>query len=378
MTELEPALRELRSTCREVAVDLRSRALAVDARPLEMAAHLDSETLTSLRTASTPRRFRDCDDSLFGASYTGSCLARVVANAELACGDAGILSENNGASLAGLAVDALGSDDQQERFYRAIADGRTWTFFAMTEEARGSDASAMQTRLDKDPGGGWRLNGAKRYVANAVRGGIGVVFARTGPSALTIRAALVQLPAAGFDAHLLDMIGLRGACISGLAFDGVRILPDELLGSHLPASRRGMWGAGRVFNVMRAQIAAQALGVGFAAWGYVREQRPGWSGLDLMSARLAAARALLYDVAATIDGSPGDRRSPSIAKLHVTDLAVQATRWAEYALGPGSLAEHPLLEKWCRDVFAFEFMDGTSNILRLNIAPVPARQGLAS
>ena len=118
--------------------------------------------------------------------------------------------------------------------------------------------------------------------------------------------------------------------------------------------------------------------MGFAAWGYVREQRPGWSGLDLMSARLAAARALLYDVAATIDGSPGDRRSPSIAKLHVTDLAVQATRWAEYALGPGSLAEHPLLEKWCRDVFAFEFMDGTSNILRLNIAPVPARQGLAS
>lgn len=378
MTELEPALRELRSACREIAADLRSRALAVDARPLEMAAHLESETLTSLRTASTPRRFRHSGASPFGREYTESCLARVVANAELARGDAGLLSANTGPSLAGLAVDALGSDEQQERFYRALADGRTWTFFAMTEEARGSDAAAMQTRLDPHPDGGWRLNGAKRYVANAVRGGIGVVFARTGPSALTIRAALVHRPAAGFDAHLLDMMGLRGACISELTFDEARVLPEEVLGSHLPASRRGMWGAARAFNVMRAQIAAQALGVGFAALDYVREQRPGWSGLDLMSARLAAARALLYDVAARIDGSPDDRRSPSIVKLHATDLAVQVTRWAEYALGPGSLAEHPLLEKWCRDVFAFEFMDGTSNILRLNIAPVPARQGLAS
>lgn len=378
MTELEPALWKLRNSCREVAADLRSRALAVDASPLEMTAHLDSESLSSLRAASTPRRFRDSGDVLFGASYTESCLARVVANAELARGDAGILSANTGPSLAGLAVDALGSDEQQERFYRAIADGRTWTFFAMTEEARGSDAAALQTQLDPDADGGYRLNGAKRYVANAVRGGIGVVFARTGPSALTIRGALVDLPAAGCDAHLLDMIGLRGACISELDLDDVRIPPEELLGSHLPASRRGLWGAGRAFNVMRAQIAAQALGVGFAAWDYVREQRPGWSGLDLMAARLAAARALLYDVAATVDGSPDDRRSPSIVKLHATDLAVQVTRWAEYALGPGSLAEHPLLEKWCRDVFAFEFMDGTSNILRLNIAPVPARQRLAS
>jgi alkylation response protein AidB-like acyl-CoA dehydrogenase len=142
-----------------------------------------------------------------------------------------------------------------------------------------------------------------------------------------------------------------------------------VLGSHLPASRRGLWGASRTFNVVRLQIAAIALGAAFAAVDYVREQRPRWAGHELVSARLEAARALLYDAAAEIDRAPDDRRPPSVAKLHTTDLAVRTTRWAAASLGPGSLLEHPLLEKWSRDVQAFEFMDGTSNILRLHTAP---------
>jgi alkylation response protein AidB-like acyl-CoA dehydrogenase len=78
---------------------------------------------------------------------------------------------------------------------------------------------------------------------------------------------------------------------------------------------------------------------------------------------------MLYDAAAEVDHCPDDRRPASIAKLHNTALAIRTTRWAAKALGPGSMLEHPLLEKWSRDVYAFEFMDGTSNILRLHTAP---------
>lgn len=53
---------------------------------------------------------------------------------------------------------------------------------------------------------------------------------------------------------------------------------------------------------------------------------------------------------------------------HAAALAVEVSRWAESMLGPGCLLVHPLLEKWCRDVYAFEFMDGTSNFLLLAIA----------
>jgi alkylation response protein AidB-like acyl-CoA dehydrogenase len=172
------------------------------------------------------------------------------------------------------------------------------------------------------------------------------------------------------------MIGLRGARFGEMSFDGVHVPEDMVLGRHLPASQRGIWGAGRAFNLMRVQIAAQALGVAFAICDYVCEQRPGAPGAELVRARLDAARELLYDIAVAVDRAPTDPRPPSIVKLHTTALAVELTRWAERALGPGSLLEHPLLEKWSRDVCAFEFMDGTGNILRLHIAPdtAPVRE----
>jgi alkylation response protein AidB-like acyl-CoA dehydrogenase len=49
-------------------------------------------------------------------------------------------------------------------------------------------------------------------------------------------------------------------------------------------------------------------------------------------------------------------------------MAVETARWAAVALGPASLIEHPLLEKWTRDVCSFEFMEGTGNIQRIHVA----------
>lgn len=371
MRELSQRLRELRELSRELAVELRRDALAVDADPFDTARLRDSATLELLRLVGTPKAFRAGEIPACAEEFTESCLGRVVANVELAAGDASVMNACAAPSLAGLTVEALGDDKQQDLFYRDLAENRSWTFFGMTEPEHGSDATAMETRLDPDPdsGSGYRLNGAKRYVANAERGTIGVVFARIGPTPLSIRAVMLRHPTPGFTGTSLDMMGLRGARIGQMTFDAVPVPRDMVLGRHLPASRRGMWGAVRAFNIIRLQIGAQALGVAIGIRDYVCAQRPDWTGHELMSARLAAAQELLYDNAIEIDRFPDHRRAPSIAKLHATNLAIEATRWAESALGPGSLLEHPLLEKWCRDVCAFEFMDGTSNILRLTIAP---------
>ncbi len=367
MIELGETHRELHAVCRELAADLRGRALSVDAAPDDMAAHLDSPVLTRLWAASMPLKYRPAGKHV--DDYGDDCVSRVIANLELARGDAGVLSANTGPGLAGVCVEALGSPAQQEMFYEAMADRGSWAFFAMTEPERGSDAGAMQTRLDPDGDGGYRLNGAKRYVGNGSRGTIGIVWGRTGRSPLTIRAAIVRADTPGFTGRALDMVGMRGARISEMTFEDVAVPRENLLGAHLPASRRGLWGASRTFNVVRLQIAASALGTAFAIFDYVREHRPHWSGTEVPGARLEAARALLYDAAAEVDLARDDRRPPSVVKLHNTDLAVRTSRWAATALGPGSMLEHPLLEKWSRDVYAFEFMDGTSNVLRLHTAP---------
>lgn len=350
-----------------MAADLRSRALAVDRAPQDMEPHIDSPALTMIRTATTPPKYRGDSPPKVPVDFEAdSCLARVVATVELARGDAGLLVANTGPALAGSVVEALASQDQQELFYQALVDGRTWTFFAMTEPDRGSDATALGARLER-LSDGYRLYGEKRYISNGSRGGVGVVFARTGPSPLTIRAVLVRCPTPGLRAEPLEMVGLRGARISELGFEAVEVPAEHVLGKHLPFARRGVWGAMRAFNSMRVQIGAMAIGVAFAAWDYVREHRPG-STDSVIAARLEAGRRLLYQAAETIDHEPDNRSQASIAKLNATELAVKATRWASAALGPGSLLEHPLLEKWCRDVHAFEFMDGTSNVQRLHIA----------
>jgi alkylation response protein AidB-like acyl-CoA dehydrogenase len=119
---------------------------------------------------------------------------------------------------------------------------------------------------------------------------------------------------------------------------------------------------------MRIQIGAMAVGTGLAMCDYVAGHRRHAPGADLLTARLEAAKELVYDAAAGYDADPDQAYLSSVAKLTGTRLAVEVGRWAAVALGPASLIEHPLLEKWTRDVCAFEFMDGTSNIQRLHVA----------
>ncbi|MDT0267374.1 acyl-CoA dehydrogenase [Streptomyces sp. DSM 44915] len=366
MIELDARLRAIRDTHREAAADLRARALAIDTDPDAMAEHLDSPTYALIRESSIPAAHRAPDAA--ARPDRGTCLESIVGLVELFQGDVATLLACPSPALAGVFVELLGDEEQKARFYGRLADGQTWSCFAMSEEAAGNDATAMTSRLTPDGAGGWLLHGAKRYIGHGARAGVGVVFARTGRSALSIRAVLVELPLPGWHAERLEMVGLRGAYLSELRFDGVPIPGDALLGQHLPVTRRGIWGAMTTFHNMRMQLAAAAVGTSLAMAEYVAEHRKTAAGLPLVLARAEAARQLVYQAAAQLDVTPERGYLSSVAKLGATRLATDIARWAGAALGPAGLVEHPLLEKWTRDVRALEFMDGTSNIQRLHIA----------
>ncbi|MFG2041331.1 acyl-CoA dehydrogenase family protein [Dactylosporangium sp. NPDC048998] len=364
MTELDDRLTMLRGAAAEMAPELRRHALAVDADPYcaigDLTAH---RTLTAL---TTPARYAEPLRIGRHTFPAGSCLAQVVCTIEFGRADAGTMLTWPGPGLAGRLLDELGDPDQCDYFYRALAQRRTGSFFAMTEAGRGSDATALETALEPD-GDGYRLRGAKRYVGNAAHGGVGVIFARTGPGPLSIRAALVTVPAPGLSTQRLETVGLRGARLAAIDLDGVPVGAEMLLGRHLPVSRRGLWGAMRVFHHMRVNVAALAAGTAQAVLDLVAVERPGARGLDVLSARSAECRQLLYAAGHAVDHarSPADS---STAKLSATRLAWDAVRFAIGALGPLALIEQPLLEKWARDVCAFEFMEGTSDIQRQHIA----------
>lgn len=371
MTDSDARLRTVRAVAAETAADLRARALSVDADPADMAPHVDAPGLRLLRSLGTPPEHRDPADTCgLRLDPRRHHLEHTICTLELARGDAGMVLAAPGPGLAGVLVRELGDAAQRERFHRRLADGRTWSFFAMTEPARGNDATAMETRLDADGFGGRLLSGHKRYIGNGARGGVGVVFARTGPSPLALRAVLVEPPLPGWRGAALDMVGLRGARLGDLTFDAVPVAGDALLGAHLPATRRGLWGAIRTFHAMRVQIAALAVGTTLAMAEYVAQQRTGKAvrhGTERVLARAEAARQLVHEAAARIDHDPERGYLSSVAKLAANRLAVETAGWASAALGPAGLIEHPLLEKWTRDVHAFEFMEGTANIQRLHV-----------
>jgi alkylation response protein AidB-like acyl-CoA dehydrogenase len=368
MIELDEKLRAVRDDCRDAVEDMRARALSIDADPDDMERHFNSPVYTMIRLSNTPPEYRESVAGGYRLMKAKSVLEDIVGMVELARGDMSTMFACPCPALAGVYVSLLGNPAQQEKFYTRLHGGRTWTFFAMSEPGAGSDATNMTTRLEKDGNGGYLMYGAKRYIGHGARGGIGLVFARTGRSALSIRAAMIEVPAEGFTAQRLNTVGLRGAYLSELQFDGVPVSADMLLGEHLPVTRRGIWGAVKTLNNMRIQISASAVGTAMAITEYVAEHRKNAPGVDLALARAEAGKQLIFQAAARLDADPERGYFASASKLSAVRMAQQTAQWAIASIGPAGLIEHPLLEKWTRDVRAFEFMDGTSNIQRLHVA----------
>ncbi|WP_328912319.1 MULTISPECIES: acyl-CoA dehydrogenase family protein [unclassified Streptomyces] len=371
---LDERLGLLRAAAADTGAELRSHALALDADPHDMRPHLGVAGYDLIRRCTTPPRYGAGPLRLGRYAYAaGSCLDQVVLVAELARGDAGMVLACPAPSLSGVLVDQMGDAAQREHFHRSLADGATWPFFAVTEPARGSDASAMETRLtptapDGTGPGDYRLTGVKRYIGNGARGALGVVFARTGRGPLSIRAVLLDAASPGFDASPLDMAGLRGTCLGEMRFDAVPVPRERLLGRHLSPARQGMWAAIRVFNQMRAQVGALAVGTATALLELVREERPDAPGAGIHAARIEACRSLVYAAGAAVDADRDASHPSSLAKYAATTLARDTARWAVRSLGQEALIDLPLLEKWTRDVGAFEFMEGTADIQRQHIA----------
>ncbi|WJH31560.1 acyl-CoA dehydrogenase family protein [Paenibacillus sp. CC-CFT742] len=123
---------------------------------------------------------------------------------------------------------------------------------------------------------------------------------------------------------------------------------------------------------MRPGVAALALGVAQAAFDYVREQRSFFKErekleLEQIEMRLHALRSMIRSAAAEIDADVQKGYLASLSKIRAGALAEEATELALDLMGPGSMHEHPLLNKWYRDARAFEFMEGTTSIQKINV-----------
>ncbi|MDI3386214.1 acyl-CoA dehydrogenase [Streptomyces sp. B-S-A8] len=296
-------------------------------------------------------------------------------------------------------VYAHGTPAQRARWLPQVREGSAVAAFALSEPDAGSDAAALALAAERDPGvgrgagvgdrdgegagagagDGWRLTGEKCWISNAPEADFYTVFARTTPGAGArgVSAFLVPADRPGLTGTRLDMISPHP--IGALAFDGVPVRRDDLIGE----VDRGFRVAMGTLNLFRPSVGAFAVGMAQAALdatlAHTAERRAFGGRLkDLQSVahqlaelatRTEAARLLVYAAAAAYDrGEPDVPRRAAMAKLLATETAQQVVDAAVQLHGARALQRGHLLEHLYREVRAPRIYEGATEVQRTIIA----------
>lgn len=161
--------------------------------------------------------------------------------------------------LAAAGVWLAGRPDQVARLSGRVCAGAV-VGLAVTEGEPGSDLPIGELTVRQLPGGGYRLDGEMRLVNNANRSAFLCVLARTvpvgGPGAFTLLCVDKErlVPRSWRTLPAERTVGVRGADLSGIVFDGAE-LPDE--------ARIGAWGEG-LESVLKGRQLARTLCAGMS------------------------------------------------------------------------------------------------------------------
>ena len=322
---------------------------------------------------------------LFPEEYGGAGLgyvAYVLIIAELSKVDPSIgLSVAAHNSLACNHIFKYGSEAQRQRWLVPLARGEKIGAWSLTEPGAGSDAAGTRTRARRAPGG-WVLDGSKTFTTHGSVGDVCVVFAVTdpdGPRHHNISAFVLEKGMEGFrPGRKESKLGTRASDTSEVVMEGCFVPDDHLLGGE----GEGFIQALQILDGGRISIAALGLGIAQGAFETARayaRQREQFGRpisdfqairfyLAEMATRIAAAEALTFAAARTMDRGAAVTRLSSEAKLYASETAVFcAERGVQIHGGYGFIKDYRA-EKYYRDCKITTIGEGTSEIQRLVIA----------
>lgn len=293
-----------------------------------------------------------------------------------------------GPGIGHLVVDAMGSQEQIDKWYLPALQGKYVTGFGLTEPGFGSDTSMVSTTATRD-GNEWVINGSKIYCTNGFKSDWITVFATTDKSlgAAGIACFIVEKDRAGFSVPKPNesKLGIRSWLTSELLFEDCRIPLENRLGWNAegPVEQRasGRGGALAALSNNRPAMSAMAIGMAQASLDITTEilrgQRAGFSvqrwqdittDLERMTAALQRARRVNRKAAFGIDQADGNRAFPALAKVYGPQTSERVIRRCMQLLGPEGTSEELLLEKWYRDVKITDIFEGSGQVQRIILA----------
>jgi butyryl-CoA dehydrogenase len=310
-----------------------------------------------------------------GGDFTSLCVA---------IEEIGRVDQSMGITLeagTGLGINPIhtyGTADQKARWLPDLLSGRTLAAFGLTEPDGGSDAGATKTRAVLD-GDEWVITGSKAFITNAGTDitSVVAVTARTGPDEISSILVPSGTPGLLVEAPYRKL-GWHASDTHGLVFDGCRVPASNLLGDR----GKGFSQFLAILDDGRIAIAALALGLGQAcldhSLDYARRRHAfggpigRYQSIAFKIADLAvmveAARLLTYKAAWLRDQGRPIRQAAAVAKLHASEVAVEATRIATQIFGGAGFMDDSPVARFYRDAKVLEIGEGTSEIQRLVIS----------
>ena len=314
-------------------------------------------------------------------------------------------------TLVNTAILKYGTDESKRKWLPKLATDTVGSF-CLSEPASGSDAFALRTKAEKTASG-YRINGSKMWITNAVEADFFIVFANLDPSKgyKGITAFIVDKDTKGFSiAKKEKKLGIRASSTCVLNFDDLDIPRDHLLGEE----GQGYKYAIGLLNEGRIGIAAQMTGLALGAWEnaagsapppfppppnppltlanptkthrrYVWNDRKQFGqlvgtfqGMQHQMAQsytdISAARALVYNAARKKEAGEDFVRDAAMAKLFASQVAGRVSGAAIEWMGGMGFVREGIAEKMWRDSKIGAIYEGTSNIQLQTIAKLLQRE----
>ena len=270
---------------------------------------------------------------------------------------------------------------QREKYLFPLMRADKVTCFALTEPGAGSDATRIQTRAVRTEDGTWTINGRKHFITGGDSADFALVFAVTDPGKRAqggITAFIVDADTPGYSVTRVQRTMSPYQNPVELVFEDVTVPEENVLGE----VGFGFYSAVKGINGARLQIAATALGIAqnlltrsldYAksreAFGQPIGRNQYVQGMLVDSfAELEQARLLVHRCAQEIDEGADGRRQAALAKLVSTEMVGRVADRAIQVHGGNGFMTELGIEAWYRDVRAMRLYEGTSEILRTNVA----------
>ena len=287
----------------------------------------------------------------YGCAGMGD-VAYGLAMQELERGDSGVRSFCSvQGSLCMYPIHAFGSDAQKERWLPGMAKGELIGCFGLTEPDFGSNPTGMITRAETLKGGGYRLNGAKRWITNGSIADVAIVWARLDGE--KVHGFLVPKGTKGFSAPKIeDKFSLRASVTSELILEDVELGPDAIL-----PNVSGMRGPLSCLSQARYGISFGAIGAAMSCYEtaleYAKDRkqfsRP-IAGYQLVQQKLVhmlseitKAQCLTLQLGRLKEAHKVRPAQISLAKRNNVSMALEIARMARDVLGAnGIMYEYPV------------------------------------